>query len=71
MPINQNSAIANTAKNGIRQPIAVLGEEETWRDSLGLAGLYATSIKDPGIGLVAKDTSDSPANKVPCGSVNW
>ena len=29
MPINQNNAIAKTAKNGIRQPIAVLGADDT------------------------------------------
>jgi len=38
-PMNQNEATANTAKNGIRQPIAALDWEDTWNDWFGSRGL--------------------------------
>lgn len=39
MPMNQKRTTAKTAKNGITQPSMALVSEETWKDSLGLAGL--------------------------------
>ena len=65
--MNTNDTTANTAKKGIRQPIAILFRDDTWNDWFGLRGLYVTSTNVPGTGWPAEDASEFAGKQCPVG----